>query len=87
VREHARIVPHGSRGGPGRVETAPEDAGKRLPCGIHICDVPVTLGSDRVVQHQGGQMNGTEMEVWTTPDFVEYETPMEVTAYAARMED
>ncbi|MBP2178587.1 MULTISPECIES: pyrroloquinoline quinone precursor peptide PqqA [Amycolatopsis] len=25
-------------------------------------------------------------EVWTTPDFVEYETPMEVTAYAARME-
>ncbi|MFD8498307.1 coenzyme PQQ precursor peptide PqqA [Amycolatopsis xylanica] len=26
-------------------------------------------------------------EVWTTPDFVEYETPMEVTAYAARMED
>ncbi|SFO95210.1 coenzyme PQQ precursor peptide PqqA [Amycolatopsis arida] len=27
-----------------------------------------------------------ELEVWTTPDFVEYETPMEVTAYAARME-
>ncbi|SFW67103.1 pyrroloquinoline quinone precursor peptide PqqA [Amycolatopsis australiensis] len=26
-------------------------------------------------------------EVWTTPDFVEYETPMEVTAYAARMAD
>jgi coenzyme PQQ precursor peptide PqqA len=26
-------------------------------------------------------------EIWTTPDFVEYETPMEVTAYAARMED
>ena len=26
-------------------------------------------------------------ELWTTPDFVEYETPMEVTAYAARMED
>lgn len=33
-------------------------------------------------------MNGTtELEVWTMPDFVEYETPMEVTAYAARMED
>ncbi|MFE6614809.1 pyrroloquinoline quinone precursor peptide PqqA [Amycolatopsis sp. NPDC057786] len=27
------------------------------------------------------------IEEWTTPDFVEYETPMEVTAYAARMED
>lgn len=27
------------------------------------------------------------IEVWATPDFVEYETPMEVTAYAARMED
>ncbi|MFD5246574.1 pyrroloquinoline quinone precursor peptide PqqA [Amycolatopsis sp. NPDC058340] len=27
------------------------------------------------------------IEVWTTPDFVEYETPMEVTAYAARLED
>jgi coenzyme PQQ precursor peptide PqqA len=26
-------------------------------------------------------------EEWTTPDFVEYETPMEVTAYAARMAD
>ncbi|MCR6481729.1 pyrroloquinoline quinone precursor peptide PqqA [Amycolatopsis sp. OK19-0408] len=26
-------------------------------------------------------------EVWTTPDFVEYETPMEVTAYAARLAD
>jgi coenzyme PQQ precursor peptide PqqA len=26
-------------------------------------------------------------EVWTTPDFAEYETPMEVTAYAARMAD
>lgn len=25
-------------------------------------------------------------EIWTTPDFVEYEVPMEVTAYAARME-
>lgn len=24
-------------------------------------------------------------EVWVTPDFVEYETPMEVTAYAARL--
>ena len=31
--------------------------------------------------------DATELEVWTTPDFVEYETPMEVTAYAARMED
>jgi coenzyme PQQ precursor peptide PqqA len=28
----------------------------------------------------------TPCEVWMTPDFVEYETPMEVTAYAARME-
>lgn len=27
------------------------------------------------------------LETWSTPDFVEYETPMEVTAYAARMED
>jgi coenzyme PQQ precursor peptide PqqA len=26
-------------------------------------------------------------EAWTTPDFVEYETPMEVTAYAARRTD
>ncbi|WP_406633456.1 pyrroloquinoline quinone precursor peptide PqqA [Amycolatopsis sp. WGS_07] len=26
------------------------------------------------------------VEMWTAPDFVEYETPMEVTAYAARME-
>ena len=26
------------------------------------------------------------VELWTAPDFVEYETPMEVTAYAARME-
>ncbi|MFC4857434.1 pyrroloquinoline quinone precursor peptide PqqA [Actinophytocola glycyrrhizae] len=32
-------------------------------------------------------MDSAELEVWTTPDFVEYETPMEVTAYAARMED
>ncbi|MEV4315813.1 pyrroloquinoline quinone precursor peptide PqqA [Actinocrispum sp. NPDC049592] len=32
-------------------------------------------------------IENTEREVWTTPDFVEYETPMEVTAYAARMED
>ncbi|QWF82378.1 MULTISPECIES: pyrroloquinoline quinone precursor peptide PqqA [Amycolatopsis] len=32
-------------------------------------------------------MKETQVEVWTTPDFVEYETPMEVTAYAARMED
>ena len=29
----------------------------------------------------------TEHEVWTIPDFVEYETPMEVTAYVARMEE
>jgi coenzyme PQQ precursor peptide PqqA len=27
-----------------------------------------------------------EREVWTTPDFDEFETPMEVTAYVARME-
>jgi coenzyme PQQ precursor peptide PqqA len=31
-------------------------------------------------------IESTEREVWTTPDFVEYETPMEVTAYAARMD-
>jgi coenzyme PQQ precursor peptide PqqA len=31
-------------------------------------------------------IEGTPTEVWTTPDFVEYEVPMEVTAYAARME-
>jgi coenzyme PQQ precursor peptide PqqA len=36
---------------------------------------------------EGERMNATtELEVWTTPDFVEYETPMEVTAYAARMD-
>jgi coenzyme PQQ precursor peptide PqqA len=35
----------------------------------------------------GGKMQDTpELEVWTTPDFIEYETPMEVTAYAARMD-
>ncbi|ADD41870.1 pyrroloquinoline quinone precursor peptide PqqA [Stackebrandtia nassauensis] len=28
-----------------------------------------------------------QLEVWTTPDFVEYETPMEVTSYAGREED
>lgn len=28
----------------------------------------------------------SEREAWTTPDFVEYETPMEVTAYFGRME-
>jgi coenzyme PQQ precursor peptide PqqA len=27
-----------------------------------------------------------QFEAWITPDFVEYEVPMEVTAYAARME-
>ncbi|ATY12678.1 MULTISPECIES: pyrroloquinoline quinone precursor peptide PqqA [Actinomycetes] len=27
------------------------------------------------------------VEMWTAPDFVEYETPMEVTAYAARREE
>ena len=32
-------------------------------------------------------IESTELEVWTTPDFVEYETPMEVTAYVARMEE
>lgn len=26
----------------------------------------------------------TEAPVWTTPDFVEYDTPMEVTGYVAR---
>jgi coenzyme PQQ precursor peptide PqqA len=46
-----------------------------------------TLRWQQFVRNLGGQMNGTELEVWTTPDFVEYETPMEVTAYAARMED
>ncbi|WP_028852238.1 pyrroloquinoline quinone precursor peptide PqqA [Thermocrispum municipale] len=29
---------------------------------------------------------GTELEVWEAPDFVEYDTPMEVTAYVARMD-
>jgi coenzyme PQQ precursor peptide PqqA len=29
----------------------------------------------------------TGTEAWTAPDFVEYETPFEVTAYAGRMED
>ena len=27
-----------------------------------------------------------DLPVWTTPDFVEYDTPMEITAYAARMD-
>ncbi len=27
-----------------------------------------------------------ELPVWTTPDFVEYDTPMEITAYVARMD-
>ncbi|MQA61789.1 MAG: pyrroloquinoline quinone precursor peptide PqqA [Actinophytocola sp.] len=27
-----------------------------------------------------------QREIWVTPDFVEYDTPMEVTAYVARME-
>lgn len=26
-------------------------------------------------------------EVWVTPDFAEYETPMEVTSYAGRAQD
>jgi coenzyme PQQ precursor peptide PqqA len=26
------------------------------------------------------------VEQWTTPEFVEYETPMEITAYVARMD-
>lgn len=29
----------------------------------------------------------TEPEVWTVPEFVAYETPMEITAYVARMND
>ncbi|MGH8795270.1 MAG: pyrroloquinoline quinone precursor peptide PqqA [Stackebrandtia sp.] len=29
----------------------------------------------------------SEREVWTAPDFVEYETPMEVTAYAGRAQE
>ncbi|MEV6283063.1 pyrroloquinoline quinone precursor peptide PqqA [Kribbella sp. NPDC051770] len=28
----------------------------------------------------------TEREAWTTPDFVEFETPTEVTSYAARVD-
>ena len=35
----------------------------------------------------GEQEEQDMIEEWTTPDFVEYETPMEVTAYAARMAD
>ncbi|EIE99036.1 pyrroloquinoline quinone precursor peptide PqqA [Saccharomonospora glauca] len=31
-------------------------------------------------------MRDTDRELWTTPDFEEYETPMEVTAYFGRME-
>jgi coenzyme PQQ precursor peptide PqqA len=27
-----------------------------------------------------------ELEAWVTPDFEEYDTPMEVTAYVARLE-
>jgi coenzyme PQQ precursor peptide PqqA len=27
-----------------------------------------------------------DLPVWGTPDFVEYDTPMEITAYAARMD-
>jgi coenzyme PQQ precursor peptide PqqA len=27
-----------------------------------------------------------ELETWVTPDFEEYDTPMEVTAYVARLE-
>ncbi|MFB9682850.1 pyrroloquinoline quinone precursor peptide PqqA [Amycolatopsis plumensis] len=34
-----------------------------------------------------GEEEQAMTEEWTTPDFVEYETPMEVTAYAARMAD
>ncbi|MGH3433166.1 MAG: pyrroloquinoline quinone precursor peptide PqqA [Thermocrispum sp.] len=31
-------------------------------------------------------VDSAELEVWVTPDFVEYDTPMEVTAYVARMD-
>ena len=31
--------------------------------------------------------DSTTTEIWTTPDFVEYETPMEVTSYAGRAQD
>ena len=56
--------------------------------GIGIVDIPVTLGSVGLSTHSREvRWTRTELEVWTTPDFVEYETPMEVTAYAMRMED
>jgi coenzyme PQQ precursor peptide PqqA len=50
-------------------------------------DIPVTLVSVGLAITREVIMDAIELEVWTTPDFVEYETPMEVTAYAARMED
>lgn len=31
-------------------------------------------------------VESAELEVWVTPDFVAYDTPMEVTAYVALME-
>ncbi|MEV7523963.1 pyrroloquinoline quinone precursor peptide PqqA [Streptomyces sp. NBC_01351] len=32
------------------------------------------------------EVTETTTEMWTTPDFVAYETAFEVTAYAARLE-
>lgn len=61
--------------------------GKRLPSDVGISGNVVTLERLDWSHSQGGHMDAVELEVWTTPDFVEYETPMEVTAYAARMED
>lgn len=38
-------------------------------------------------EESGMTEESPQLEVWTTPDFVEYETPMEVTSYAGREQD
>ncbi|GAB3133140.1 hypothetical protein GCM10027258_01750 [Amycolatopsis stemonae] len=49
---------------------------------------PPAFYGDAVRHPRREELPMTEtLESWSTPDFVEYETPMEVTAYAARMED
>jgi coenzyme PQQ precursor peptide PqqA len=45
-----------------------------------------------MVVHSGFDSEGdrmtenVELPVWRTPDFVEYDTPMEITGYVARMD-
>jgi len=54
-----------------------------------FCEIVDTLITARLRVDdplEGTMQDAPELEVWTTPDFVEYETPMEVTAYAARMD-